>query len=482
MRPANIDEDRWIDLYVNQKLTAKMCASMLGVSQSTLVRRLKKLGVSIRSPTKRLIEDVSDEQVVDLYWNKNFSIARTAEELGKSCGFVKGRLKKSGHGTRTVRDGVRLSKGSDEIKNEQLIYMHDTLGWSCVKISKHFGKTEEFVRQRFISIGKDRRKNIGQHNGSWKGGITNIRNAVRSCAAMLKWRDDAFARSDYKSELSGETGVLNCHHIYPFRNILKSSIRKHSFLPAEYRDVAIVHDARFCDNNNSLVVTKSEHDEIERCHNNANQWWKIWRLNADVAIDRSGMSNEDFNLFDSSGMITVNEYRVVEAQKSEIEDIIRYEHYIGTIPVSKIILTAKVGGIIVGIATFGSGTNKHTKMGEIELTRLCVPSYVHRHFSCCFLKQCRLYIRQHYRCIKKIVAFADHSVGHDGGVYRMAGWKKCGKTQPSYVYFDPTTLSVRHKAACRRIKGVDKTEKELAKERGWIRITTQYKYKYSIST
>jgi hypothetical protein len=63
----------------------------------------------------------------------------------------------------------------------------------------------------------------------------------------------------------------------------------------------------------------------------------------------------------------------------------------------------------------------------------------------------------------------------------MAKWTKAGRTQSSYAYFDPTTLQLRHKASCRRIKGVDKTERELSEERGLIRIPLSHKYRYTFT-
>jgi hypothetical protein len=62
----------------------------------------------------------------------------------------------------------------------------------------------------------------------------------------------------------------------------------------------------------------------------------------------------------------------------------------------------------------------------------------------------------------------------------MSGWKKEGKTKPSYAYFDPNINQLKHKSYCRRIKGIDKTEIELAKERGLIKINLLPKKKYSI--
>jgi len=42
------------------------------------------------------------------------------------------------------------------IKDEELLALHDQ-GWSCQRISKHFGKSLSFVRARFLAIGEARR-------------------------------------------------------------------------------------------------------------------------------------------------------------------------------------------------------------------------------------------------------------------------------------------------------------------------------------
>lgn len=482
MRPAEIDEKHLIELYINQELTARACAKILGVGDASVCRRLRKLGVEVRPPTRRLIEDIPDKQIVDLYWNKKLSIAQTSKALGKSDQLVKNRLKKSGMGMRSISEGARLWRGSNDISDDQLIYLYDVCGWSCEKISAHFNKSSQFTRHRFIAIGKKRRKNTGKNNGSWKGGITDIKNSVRSCAASLQWRTDAFARQQYKSEISGQQiRELNCHHIYPFHVILRSSITKHTPLPEEYRSLAVIADSRFYDDNNSLVVSKEEHDKIEDGKlEQAHPWWKIWRAYPDFAIANSRMTQNDFQLFSDMGQVEPFDYDLQTTNPNEIRELIRYEHYLGTLPGSQIKLVAKRGNVIIGIATFGKGTNKYIPDDVWELTRLCIPFYVVRPFACDFLHQCCEYIKSNHPQITRLISFADSSVGHNGGVYRMAKWTKAGKTQLSYAYFNPRTLQLIHKASCRRIKGIDKTEKELADERGWIRVPLSHKYKYTI--
>jgi hypothetical protein len=91
---------------------------------------------------------------------------------------------------------------------------------------------------------------------------------------------------------------------------------------------------------------------------------------------------------------------------------------------------------------------------------------------------CNNYIREHFPEIKKLISYADPSVGHNGGIYRMAGWEKAGQTSSNYCYFDPFVYKLKHKSCCRRIKNVDKSEKQLAEENGLIKIPLPPKYRY----
>ncbi len=262
-RAIMIDQKELKNMYCDQFRTMRSCAKHFGVSDTVIKRHLGLLSINIRPSTRDPLL-VDDNQIIDLYWNQGLSIAETAKQLGKSQGLIKSRLKKSDKGTRTVKEGARLWRKSDDIPDEKLIYLYDVCGWSCQKISAHFNKSAPFTRHRFMAIGKKRRKNIGKNNGAWKGGINDIGSSVRGCAAYLQWRTNAFDRQEYKSEISNQQiRELNCHHIYPLHIILQSSLTKHKPLPDEYCSLAVMGDPRFYDDNNSLVVSKEEHDQIE---------------------------------------------------------------------------------------------------------------------------------------------------------------------------------------------------------------------------
>jgi len=60
----------------------------------------------------------------------------------------------------------------------------------------------------------------------WKGGITEISKAIRTCTKYRQWRSDVFTRDDFTcQECGGRSGngkaiILNAHHIKMFSMIL----------------------------------------------------------------------------------------------------------------------------------------------------------------------------------------------------------------------------------------------------------------------
>lgn len=234
MKPVDIDEIKLIDLYVNQGLDGRDCAKRLDVHYAPIIRRLRKLGVTIRPPTRSLIKDISDEQVVDLYCGQKLSLDQTASALKRSRGFVRGRLKKSGIVSRSLSDSCKIRKGTAEITNEQLIYLHDIREWPCSKISEHFNKSSDFVRQRFILIGKVRRGKVGKDNPAYIDGRTPLRTRIRDCVKSLAWKQACMERDNYTCQNTGQHGgKLEIHHIKSFSQILEEFLSLNSDLNPE---------------------------------------------------------------------------------------------------------------------------------------------------------------------------------------------------------------------------------------------------------
>ncbi len=164
MKPVKIDEDLLRSLYLDQEKTVRDCAKELGISESPVRRRLKKLGIDIRPSWEGCVsKDVSPEVVLYLYFNQKKSISQTAKEVNKSEGFVRKTIKRAGKSARSLSEGSRIIKGGGDILDEEIIRLHDDEGWSCERISRHLGMSDDFARQRFLKMEKDRRS-IGFYN------------------------------------------------------------------------------------------------------------------------------------------------------------------------------------------------------------------------------------------------------------------------------------------------------------------------------
>ncbi|MCK5788820.1 MAG: hypothetical protein KAH32_07465, partial [Chlamydiia bacterium] len=65
------------------------------------------------------------------------------------------------------------------------------------------------------------------HSGSksnfWKNGITPLQGKIRKSIKYKEWRTEVFERDNYVCRYSKRKGVLSCHHIKPFAQILEEN-------------------------------------------------------------------------------------------------------------------------------------------------------------------------------------------------------------------------------------------------------------------
>jgi len=464
----NIKQQTKLIIYLyNKKTSIKEIARQLDCSGTIISQILKNNNIQKNSGKY----DDLVPKIIELY-NTGLSCQKISEKINVCGATIRFLLKKNGIKT-------RRGKWIEEKNKIQKLYKNNV---HMLDIGKQIGCSDVTVARILKQNDIDIKPYIGKNNKAWKGGITPLHNLIRNCILNKEWKINCFIKTNRISEITGQNKNLQCHHIYGFQNILKSSLMKHKFLDNEIFRLALVNDNRFYDINNGLVITEEEHIKIEKLPKDSHLYWKIWKLFPEFALKKFDFIENQYLFFNENGQLNAQDTKIYESGiTNEIKRIIRYEHYLGTIPPHTIILTAQINGIIAGIAIFGRGANKNMPKDYWELTRLCVPYYVVRPFTIKFLNMCVDYIKENCKNIKQLISYADPNVGHDGAVYRMSGWKKEGKTKSSYAYFDPNTNQLRHKSYCRRIKGIDKTEIELAKERGLIKIDLLPKKKYSLS-
>lgn len=454
-----------IDLY-NKRLSILEIARRIGCSGTIIDKILKNNKIE----KNRGKYDHLVPEIIELY-SHNLSCKEISKKINIPGEMVRFLLKKN---------KIKTRKGKFVDRYREIIDLYNS-GLHMLDVAKKIGCSGIVVKSVLTNNNIKIRPYAKENNKSWRGGSTPINKFVRNHPINKEWKINCFIESDRKSEISDTDNNIQCHHIYGFKNILQSSMMKHKFLSEDLIKVAIVNDDRFYDKDNSLIIEKEEHEKIEASNRDAHPYWKIWKAFPEFALKKFDFTEEQYLSLNTDGQLNALDTKVsVSTTTNEIRQIIRYEHYLGTIPPYKLILTSQLNGVVAGIAILGHGTNKHIKDGCLELVRLCVPSYVIQPYTIKFLNDCAEYIKSNHQEVKELISFADPNIGHDGAIYRMSGWKKEGYTNPSYCYFDPNINQLKHKSYCRRIKDIDKTEIELAKERGLIKIDLLPKKKYSI--
>jgi transposase len=268
MKAKEIDESLLIKLYNEDLLSIVKCAEILGVSESCIRRILRKLKIIIRTPSQQNThQDVTNEQVADLYLNQGLSIAQCAEKLNKSDQFIRARLKQGNIKMRSVIEGLRVFHKTDNITDKEIIDLYENKKMSTYEISAHFNKSPYFARQRLWAIDYPMRENVGEFNGSWKGGITPLCLKIRNCERGKSWKRACLKRDEYKCKISGKIGTLHVHH-HPltFSEIFTNFLR-------EYPDLNPINDyyklfelsqnyEPFWDVNNGITISKEIHKTL----------------------------------------------------------------------------------------------------------------------------------------------------------------------------------------------------------------------------
>ncbi len=68
------------------------------------------------------------------------------------------------------------------------------------------------------------KRQMGEKNSQWKGGITPLCLAIRACLKYREWHDFIFERDDYTCQMCFiRGGVLHVDHIKPFIVILREN-------------------------------------------------------------------------------------------------------------------------------------------------------------------------------------------------------------------------------------------------------------------
>lgn len=102
-KKVDLPEDVLYDLYINQKIGGQTIAKKFNCNHSTVLKRLRKLGVEIREPGMPFA-DISKDELEKLYIDKGLSTWKIAELLNHSRGIIYKKLKRFGIKPRDISD------------------------------------------------------------------------------------------------------------------------------------------------------------------------------------------------------------------------------------------------------------------------------------------------------------------------------------------------------------------------------------------
>lgn len=500
-----------IDLY--QKCgNGATIAKHFNINMYRVYKILRRNGIKIKPRGGK--EKYPLSILIELY-QSGHSITEIATKVGADSSTIYERLIKH----------IKLRNKSESARRKIPINQYQDIkklyeeGLSSKKIAEIYGVHKSSIILILKNLGVEIKKNAGPNNHLWKGGITPLHSRIRNCKKYSDLRNRLFENANYTCQITGESScILNIHHKHKFSDILQEFIILHPDKSMDELYELSLNYEPFWDESNILVVSEKEH---KRIHNAIGSSIDVHALssflsnknieftsNDDGSINLSKLdillvTNNDKNLIK---FLVKNKRKFFVLSKNflqEIDAIISFPntleslsyreipnnlmksfvlnyHYLHKRPACTI---ASIGlfyrSILVGICSFGRGANQHIAKEGIELTRLALLGWLPKNTASFFIKRAIKILKNKKPETKKIIAYCDPNVGHIGTVYKASNWKLQAVCRKDYMYLLPSG-EVVHKSYFRRIKGIDKTEKQLSKEAYAERVPIYGKLKYSL--
>lgn len=267
MAKKQIDIEKAIRLYRDERKHTPEVSKVVGCSVQTLIDRLGKAGVIIRSIGESH-QKIDFETIRYEYEDLKMSLSNIAEKYQMQSSSIWERLVKGGVQMRDRKEEARKSCTKISISEYPRICKRykTNKSESCTDIAKDYGVTVGAITAILKKNGI-----IPEHSGarikSYKGGITKLHTRIRNCEKDEFWRRACMERDDYKCRITGKTGNLQVHH-YPmqFSKMFNTFLAENSNLnPISDCDelfcLAQKYDS-FWDIDNGMTVTEEIHKKL----------------------------------------------------------------------------------------------------------------------------------------------------------------------------------------------------------------------------
>jgi len=104
-----VDIEKMVDMYVNQKIDSTEIGKKLNISKATVCRKLKQLGIKTRTSTEAQAIELDIVKLEDMYVNQKMSTSKIGEIMGTSRRTISRKLKILGIPLRSRSEAIALA-------------------------------------------------------------------------------------------------------------------------------------------------------------------------------------------------------------------------------------------------------------------------------------------------------------------------------------------------------------------------------------
>jgi len=159
MERLDIDTELIIDMYVNQGMSVKKIGKIFDVSTDTISRRLKEKNITIKSKAQASREitekQVDIEKMVDMYVNQRITSIEIGRKLNVACSTVCKKLNELGVKMRTSTEAQQPRTIELDIVKLEDMYVNQKMG--CPEIGKIMGVDPKTILKKLKILGIPRR-------------------------------------------------------------------------------------------------------------------------------------------------------------------------------------------------------------------------------------------------------------------------------------------------------------------------------------
>lgn len=156
MKRLDIDTELVIDMYVNQSMSIREIGKIFDVSTDPISRRLKEKNITIKSSTQALREirekQVDIEKMVDMYVNQKMSSTKIGEIMEVTKQTILNKLKELGVKIRTREENQTIELDIVKLEN---MYVNQKM--SCPEIGEIMGVSRKTIAKKLKILGIPRR-------------------------------------------------------------------------------------------------------------------------------------------------------------------------------------------------------------------------------------------------------------------------------------------------------------------------------------